>query len=33
MMGTMLERRTIPYTLRSPQEFVKKRNRRMNYGL
>ena len=29
----MLERKTIPYNLKKPQEFVTQRNRTVNYGL
>ena len=32
-MKTMLKRKTIPNNLRNPEEFVKKRNRTVNYDL
>ena len=32
-LETMLERKTIPYNLRDPQEIVTQRKRTVNYGL
>ena len=32
-METILERKSIPYNSRNPQEFVTQGNRRVNYGL